>query len=126
MPALTETSSAYLLGLAQGLSAVLAISSGVLIFLGERTVRRFRAKDSAYVINLALLACVSALTALIAALTWSTWANGAPDLALLFGWRLQVWLGLVFGGLGVAAVACFVAAVVAYLKFRRPGGGWDP
>lgn len=121
--------SDYILALAQGLSGLLGITSAVLIFVVDRQVRRFRVRDRAYAVNLAVLVGVSAFTILLAALTWWTWASTAPDVDLLFCWPPEVWLGILFGGITVAAGASLVFGLVSIVRLYLAGretGDWEP
>lgn len=107
----------YLLALAQGLSGLLAITAAVLTFLLERTQKRRRAGDSAYMQNLVLVIVIATATALIAALTWWTWNQVATDVDLLFGLPPCVWMAVLFGGATAASIGCAVAASI--LLFRH-------
>ncbi len=122
------SSSDYLLALAQGLSGLLGITSAVLIFVVDRQVRRFRVHDRAYNVNLVVLVIVSAFTILLAALTWWAWASIAPDISLLFCWSPEVWLGILFGGITLAASASLVFALVVLIRSYRKGRAddWQP
>lgn len=120
----------YLLALAQGLSGLLAIAAAVLAFLGERTVRRHRVRDSSYQRNLVLLIAAATAASLLAALSWSAWQAVAPKgVHLLFGVDSRVWLAVVFGLVGVGAAAALAGATVALIRFRLDGRGageWEP
>jgi hypothetical protein len=124
----TASSGEYLLALAQGLSGLLGITSAVLIFVVDRQVRRFRVHDRALNTNLMVLVVVSAFTILLAALTWWAWASTAPDISLLFCWSPEVWLGIIFGGITLAASAGLVFGLVTLIRSYRKGrdDGWEP
>lgn len=124
----TASSGEYLLALAQGLSGLLGITSAVLIFVVDRQVRRFRVHDRAFNANLAVLVVVSAFTILLAALTWWAWASTAPDISLLFCWPPGVWLGIIFGGITLAASAGLIFGLVTLIRSYRKGrdDGWEP
>jgi len=117
------------LGLAQGFSAVLAIIVAMLAFVAERTVKRYRARDASYRLNLILLIGLSVASVIVGGLTWSTWSLADPGVHLLFGWCADVWLAIVFGGTLLAASGCGVVATIALLRFSRAGRGansWEP
>jgi hypothetical protein len=120
----------YVLALAQGLSGLLAIAVAVLAFLGERTVRRRRARDSAYQRNLGLMVFAAAATLLLALLCWSTWSAAAPaGVKLLLGLDSRVWLAVVFGLASAGALACLAGAGVLLARYRRDARGaesWEP
>ncbi len=120
--------SDYILALAQGLSGLLGITSAVLIFVVDRQVRRFRVHDRAYDANSVLLVVVSAFTILLAALTWWTWASSAPDISLLFCWSPEVWIGILFGGVALAATASLAFGLTALIRAYRKGRAddWSP
>lgn len=124
----TASSSDYLLALAQGLSGLLGITSAVLIFVIDRLARRFRVHDRAFTVNLVVLAVVSGFTILLAALAWWSWGSAAPDISLLFCWSPDVWLAILFGGIGLVASASLVFALVSLGDLYRKGRAddWDP
>jgi hypothetical protein len=108
----------------------MAIALAVLVFIIERTVRRYRARDGAYERSLGLVIIASGATALLAGLSWSAWMTVAPDgVDLLLGWDSRKWLASIFA-LGVgAAVASMGTAAVALIRFKKAGRGsssWEP
>ena len=112
----------YLLALAQGLTALLAVIVAVLLLLIERTVQRHRAKDPAYARNLSLVAATSLFTALVAGLTLSAWLQVTPTakaVDLLFGWSAKLWLWIVCGGIAGGALATTLCSALGYQKLWR-------
>ena len=120
----------YLLALAQGFTGMLAIAVAILAYLGERTVRRHRAKDPVYQRNLGLIMFVAAATVLLALVSWSTWCAVAPrHVTLLLGVDSRSWLAAVFGLLSTAAFTCGAGAALLLTRFRKQAQGasnWKP
>jgi hypothetical protein len=121
---LHESQLPYLLALAQAFSGLLAIAFGLLVFIAQRTVRRYRAGDPTYQLNLILTMGASASTALLTVLSWSTWDAAAPHgVHLLLDWDSRTWLAIVFGSGTVAAGGCLITATVGFVRSRSESGG---
>jgi hypothetical protein len=123
------TADDYVLGLAQGLTGMLAITYALVAVLADRTVKRYRVRDVAYTVNLALLLAASLSSVVLSSLAWWSWAHIAPEIALLFGASAGTWLAVVFGGslaasIGVAGIAGW--KLIQMHRASAQTGSWDP